>query len=251
MLRARLGWSALLACGLMAAGGTVAYAAGSEVETIVKVKKASKITKKKPGKASLSWEMLVSKPDGSRPDDIHTGELTLPKGVSATAKGLKVCELSALQRNDDKSCPKKSIAGSATGQIHTPEVRAQPFDATGPIYFTGMRGKVPTFAAFYTVTDIPTLHGVTQIQITRSGKTSKVHMDQPPLPVPGLPDSTPLEIGFNFPKATTPFRMSKACKRGTSVKARFGFFPTSPASHDNSVFHTKIDDPVDSSAKAC
>jgi hypothetical protein len=242
--------AAALACALAGTTGT-AYADGETVETTVKIKKASKITKNKPGKATLSWRMEVSKADGSRPDNVHQGELTLPKGVSADAKGLKTCSLDALQRNDDKACPKGSVVGKSDASIHTPEVRAEEFAATGVIFFTGMRGKNPTFAVYYTLTEIPTLHSVTQLMVTRKGKTSKLHMDQPPVPVPGLPDSTPKLISFEFTKKATPFRLSESCAKGTKATAKYGFFPTSPASHDNDVFHTSIGGALKVSAKAC
>lgn len=250
-MKGRMTGAALLACALAGTTATAAFADGENVATTVKVKKASKITKQKPGNATLSWRMEISKPDGSRPDNIHQGELTLPKGVSANAKGLKSCSLDALQRSDDSACPKGSVVGRSDASIHTPEVRAEEFAATGVIYFTGMRGKNPTFAVYYTLTEIPTLHSVTQLMVTRKGKTSRLHMDQPPVPVPGLPDSTPKLISFEFTKKGTPFRLSQSCARGSKAGARYGFFPTSPASHDNDVFHTKINGALKESAKAC
>ncbi|HEV2874813.1 MAG TPA: hypothetical protein VGW14_06655 [Thermoleophilaceae bacterium] len=42
-------------------------------------------------------------------------------------------------------------------------------------------------------------------------------MDQPPVPVPGLPDSTPKLISLEFTKKATPFRLSEACARGTMI----------------------------------
>jgi predicted ribosomally synthesized peptide with SipW-like signal peptide len=250
-MKGRMAVAALLACALAGGGSTAAFADGENVETTVTIKKASKITKAKPGKATLSWRMEISKPDGSRPDNIHQGELTLPKGVSADVKGLKTCSLDALQRNDDKACPKGSVVGRSDASIHTPEVRAEEFAATGVIYFTGMRGKNPTFAVYYTLTEIATLHSVTQLMVTRKGKTSKLHMDQPPVPVPGLPDSTPKLIALEFTKKATPFRLSASCARGSKAAAKYGFFPTSPASHDNDVFHTRIGGALKVSAKAC
>jgi hypothetical protein len=249
-MKGRIAAAATLACALAVGTGT-AYADGETVKTTVKVKKASKITKAKPGKATLSWRMEISKPDGSRPDNVHQAELALPKGVFADVKGLKTCSLDALQRNDDKACPKRSVVGKSDASIHTPEVRAEEFAATGVIYFTGMRGKNPTFGVYYTLTEIPTLHSVTQLMVSRKGKASKLHMDQPPVPVPGLPDSTPKLISFEFTKKATPFRLSAACARGSKVAAKYGFFPSSPASHDNDVFHTGIGGGLKGSAKAC
>jgi hypothetical protein len=235
--------AALLACGLIAATGTTAFADGEDVDTTVKVKK-------KGGNATVSWRMDISKADGSRPDSIHQAAVALPKSVHADAKGLKTCPMEALERNDDGACPKGSKVGKAASAIHTPEVRAQPYGATGEIYFTGMKGKNPTFGIYYTLTEIQTLHSVSRMMVTRKGKVTTLRMDQPPVPVPGLPDSTPLFISVSFDKGK-PFKMSGSCKKGSKAAAQYGFFANSPASHDNDVFHTSIPQPLKGSAKAC
>jgi len=247
MLRARVALVVVAAFGVLAPS---AYAVGEKVDTTVKLSHGK--VGKQAAKAGLSWDMRISTADGSRARSIHQGELTLPKGFKAVSKGLKSCSLSTLEQNDPNSCPAKSVVGRSDATIHTPEVRQEPFDATGTIYFTGLKGKTPTFGVYYTLTEIPTLHSVTQLRITPPGKkATKVYMDQPPVPVPGLPDSTPLRILFVLNKKQGVIRTNKKCKSGTTAKARYGFFDESPASHDNNVFHTQIASPVTASSKAC
>ena len=247
MLRARVAVVAVAAFGVLA---PTASAVGEKVDTTVKLSHGK--VGKQAAKAGLSWDMRISTADGSRARSIHQGELTLPKGFFAVAKGLKSCPLSSLEQNDPNSCPAKSVVGSSDATIHTPEVRQEPFDATGVIYFTGMKGKKPTFGVYYTLVEIPTLHSVTRLQMTAPGKkATKVNMDQPPVPVPGLPDSTPLRILLEFNKKQGVIRTNKKCKSGTTTKARYGFFDQSPASHDNDVFHTQIASPVTATSKAC
>jgi hypothetical protein len=247
MLRARVALVAVAAFGVLA---PAASAVGEKVDTTVKLSHGK--VGKQAAKAGLSWDMRISTADGSRARSIHQGELTLPKGFFAVSRGLKTCPLSSLEQNDPNSCPAKSVVGRSDATIHTPEVRQEPFDATGVIYFTGRKGKTPTFGVYYTLTEIPTLHSVTQLRITPPGKkATKVNMDQPPVPVPGLPDSTPLRILFVLNKKQGVIRTNKKCKSGAVAKARYGFFDQSPASHDNNVFHTQIANPVTASSKAC
>jgi hypothetical protein len=247
MLRARVALLALVACGVLA---PAAFAVGEKVDTAVKLTHGKIGTQA--AKAGLSWDMHISTADGSRARSIHQGELTLPKGFFAVAKGLRSCPLSSLEQNDPNSCPARSVVGRSEATIHTPEVRAEPFDATGVIYFTGLRRKWPSFGVYYTLVEIPTLHSVTQIRMTPPGrKATKVYMDQPPVPVPGLPDSTPTRIMFQFNKKAGVLRTTRRCKPSMIGRARYGFFDQSPASHDNSVFHTQIADPVTASDPAC
>ena len=84
-MRGRTALACAGAIGLVAAGGSVALAAGETVTTKVSVKKAVKITKKKPGQAKLLWDATIAKPDGSRPANLSGGDLTLPKGTSVDA----------------------------------------------------------------------------------------------------------------------------------------------------------------------
>lgn len=247
MLRARVAFMALVACGAFA---PAAFAVGESVDTKVKLS-STKITAQKPGKAKVSWEMNISTADGSRARSIHEGELLLPKSFYAVTSGLRSCPLAKLDANDVNSCPAKSIVGSAEATISTPEVRAEPFTSSGIIYFTGKKGKLSTFGVYYTLDEIPSLHSVSQLRISPPGKKkTKLNMDQVPVPVPGLPDSTPLRILLSFNKGNV-FRANKKCKAGTTTPARYGFYDQSPASHDNTVFHTQIANPVTASAKAC
>jgi hypothetical protein len=247
MLRARVALLALVAFALLA---PAANAVGERVDTAVKLSHGKIGTQA--AKAGLSWDMHISTADGSRARSIHQGELTLPKGFFAVARGLRSCSLSTLNQNNPNSCPAKSVVGRSDATIVTPEVRAQPFDATGVIYFTGMKGKTPTFGVYYTLVEFPDLHSVTQIRITPPGrKATKVYMDQPPVPVPGLPDSTPTRILLVFNKKVGVIRTNRRCKPSMIARARYGFFDQSPASHDNSVFHTQIADPVTASDPAC
>lgn len=248
MLRARVALLVLGVCGLLA---PTALAAGESVNTKVKLNHG-KLTPGKTAKAGMTWEMNIATADGSRARSIHQGNVRLPKGFYAVARGLKSCPLSRLNNNDPNSCPAGSVVGSGQSTIHTPEVRDEPFDATGVLYFTGMKGKTPTFGMYWTLVEIATLHSVTQYRITPPGKkVTKVYMDQPPVPVPGLPDSTPLRILIKFNKAKGVLRTNRKCKSGSTVTARYGFFDESPASHDNDVFHTTIADPVTATARAC
>jgi hypothetical protein len=247
MLRARVALLALVACGVLA---PAAFAAGEKVDTAVKLTHGK--IGRQAAKAGLSWDMRISTADGSRARSIHQGELTLPKGFFAVTRGLKSCPLSSLEQNDPNSCPANSVVGRSEATIHTPEVRAEPFDATAKIYFTGMKSKKPTFGVYYTLIEIPTLHSVTQLRMTPPGtKATKVNMDQPPVPVPGLPDSTPTRILLVFNKKQGVIRTNKRCRPSAIARARYGFFDQSPASHDNSVFHTQITDPVTASDPAC
>jgi hypothetical protein len=248
-MRKRSGVGAL-ACGLLLAAAPAALADGEVVESKVSVKQKGAITKKRDAKATLAWSFEISKPDGSRADSLHQAQLSLPKGVYANPKGLQACSLDALNRNDPNSCPAKSKVGTGTAHISTPEVRAEPFASTSTIYYIGKQGRNPAFAAYYTLTEIPSLHSVSQMIVTRSGNRSKLLMDQVPIPVPGLPDSTPLDISVGFAKGK-PFWMSARCKRGSKSATRYGFYPTSPASHDNSVFHTSLSGGISGSARAC
>ena len=238
---------ALVACAALA---PAAFAAGEKVDSKVKLS-SSRITAKTPGKARVSWEMNISTADGSRARSLHQGELSIPKSFYAVTSGLKSCPLAKLDANDVNSCPAKSIVGSSKATISTPEVRAEPFAASAVIYFTGKKGKLSTFGVYYTLDEIPSLHSVSQVRVSPPGKKkTKINLDQPPVPVPGLPDSTPLRILLSFDKRNV-FRASKKCKAGTTVGSRYGFFDQSPASHDNNVFHTQIASPVTDSAKAC
>jgi hypothetical protein len=229
MLRGRMGGAALLVCAAAVLPAAGAFGAGEEVKTTASIKKASKITQTKPGLAKVSWSMVITKPDGSRPANLSKADLTLPKGLFADTKGYKTCPIAKLQANDNKSCPAKSIVGKANAHITAAPVRDAPYAATGIIYLTGAKGKRPTFATYYTLTEIPSAHSVTTMALNGS----KLHFDQPRIPsVPGLPDATPLDIRFDFTakgKATV-FRLSKPCKRGTSLSAKYGFYDGSSAS---------------------
>jgi hypothetical protein len=234
MLRTRTIRITLVATGLLALGAGMAAATGETVDTTVKVPKTTSIKKKTPGQSKVSWAMDIKKPDGSRAANLSTGDLTLPKAVFADTKGFQACDPAKLQANDDKSCPAKSVIGSATADIYSSPIREEPYAATGSIYYTGMKGKSVTFAVFYTLTDIPTVHSVTPGSVSRSGATSKIHFDQPKLPTaPGLPDATPLDIAWTFDGKGSKgllFRQAKPCKKGTMVPAKYGFYDGSSAS---------------------
>jgi hypothetical protein len=229
MMRGRSAWACAGAIGLVAAGGSVALAAGETVTTKVTVKKAVKITKKKPGQAKLLWDATIAKSDGSRPANLSGGDLTLPKGTSVDVTGLEACPLSKIEANDVKSCPAKSVVGSATGTILSAPVRDKPYDATGVVYYTGGGAKKPTFAAFYTLVEIPSAHSITAL----SASKTKLHFDEPRIPTaPGLPDATVLHISFSFDKKGPKgmlFKQKTACKKGTPVKTSYTFFDGSTA----------------------
>jgi hypothetical protein len=228
MLRTRSSRIALVTCGLVALTAGLADAAGETVTTSVSVPKTTKIKKKTPGQTKVSWVMDIKKPDGSRAANLSTADLTLPKAVFADAKGFQACPESKLQANDDKSCPAKSVVGTATADIYSSPVREEPYAATGVIYFTGMKGKSVGLAIFYTLTEIPTVHSVTPMVVSRSAATSKIHFDQPKLPTaPGLPDATPLDVHTTFDGKGSKgllFRQAKPCKKGTTVPAKYGFY---------------------------
>ena len=229
MMRGRSAWACAGAIGLMAAGGSVALAAGETVTTKVTVKKAVKITKKKPGQATVTWDVTVAKPDGSRPADLSGGDLTLPKGTSVDVAGLVACPAAKLEANDNKSCSPKSVVGSATGTILSAPIRDKPYEATGILYYTGGGAKKPTFAAYYTLTEIPSAHSITSL----SASKTKLHFTEPRIPTaPGLPDATVLHISFSFdkkgPKGMV-FKQKTACKKGTAVKSSYTFYDGSTA----------------------
>ena len=234
MLRTRTVRIVLLTSGLLALGAGLASATGEVVNTTVKVPKTSAIKKKTPGQSKVAWAMEIKKPDGSRAANLSAGDLTLPKAVFADAKGFQACDLAKLQSSDDKSCPAKSVIGSATAHIYSSPIREEPYGSTGVIYYTGSKGKTVNFAVFYTLTEIPTVHSVTPGSITRGAATSKVHFDQPKLPTaPGLPDATPLDISWTFDGKGAKgllFKQAKPCKKGTTVPAKYTFYDGSSAS---------------------
>jgi hypothetical protein len=233
MLRTRTSRITLVACGLVALMAGLASAAGETVSTTVKVPKTTSIKKKTPGQSKVVWAMDIKKPDGSRAANLSTADLTLPKATFADAKGFQACPESKLQANDDKSCPAKSVVGSATADIYSSPVREAPYAATGVIYYTGTKGKNVQLAVFYTLTELPTIHSVSTLTVSRSASTSKVHMVQPKLPTaPGLPDATPLDVGLTFDGKGSKgllFRQAKPCKKGTMVPAKYGFYDGSSA----------------------
>jgi hypothetical protein len=234
MLRTRSSRIGLVACGLVALSAGLASAAGETVTTTVKVPKTTAIKKKTPGQSKVLWAMDIKKPDGSRAANLSAADLTLPKAVFADAKGFKACDLAKLQSSDDKSCPAKSVVGSATADIYSSPIREEPYASTGVIYYTGSKGKTVSLAVFYTLTEIPTVHSVTPVTITRGASTSKIHMDQPKLPTaPGLPDATPLDISWTFDGKGAKgllFRQAKPCKKGTTVPAKYTFYDGSSTS---------------------
>jgi len=240
MQRTRIGWLAVATTGLLAVTGVTALAAGETVNTTVKASKVTKIKPSSPGQSKFSWGFTIAKPDGSRAANLSSADLTLPKGTFVDTKGFQTCPQAKIEANDVNSCPAKSIVGHATADIYSSPIREQPYASTGVIYFTGMKGKTPQFTTYFTLVEIPSAHGLDAISISRSGATSKIHMEQPHIPTaPGLPDATPLDIHFNFDAKGakgTLFRQAKPCKSGTKVPAKYGFYDGSSTS---------------SSAKAC
>jgi hypothetical protein len=242
MLRTRKSWIALVTCGLLAATAAIATAANETVTTTVKVPKTAKAKKNATGQSKVAWSFIVKNPNdaGARAANLSSGDLTLPKATFADTNGFKACPLAKLEANDDKSCPAKSVVGTGVAHIYSSPIREQPYESTGVVYFTGMKGKTPQLATFWTLTEIPSAHSVTPLSVSRSGATSKVHFDQPKIPTaPGLPDATVLDIAWTFDGKGAKglfFRQAKPCKKGTSVAAKYGFYDGSSAS---------------SSAKAC
>jgi hypothetical protein len=219
--------------GLLALMAGMASATGEVVNTTVAVPKTTAIKKKTPGQSKIAWAMDVKKPDGSRAANLATGDLTLPKAVFADTKGFQACDASKLEANDDKSCPAKSVVGKASAHIYSSPVREEPYAATGVIYYTGSKGKTVNLSVFYTLVEIPTIHSITTITVTRGAATSKVHFNQPKLPTaPGLPDATPLDIAWTFDGKGAKgllFRQAKPCKKGTTVPASYTFYDGSSA----------------------
>lgn len=229
MQKARAACATLVACGLVLGGSGNAWAAGEEVTSTVAVKKVGKIKKKKPAQARIAWNMTVAKPDGSRPANLHTGELKMPKGTYPDVAGFEACPLATIETNDVKSCPAKSIVGKSTGTILSAPVRDKPYDATGVLYYTGLKGKVPQFASYFTLTEIPSAHSIT----TLSASKSKLAFEMPKIPTaPGLPDATPLQVGFTFDAKGSKgllFKQKKACAKGTTIGLNYGFYDSSAA----------------------
>jgi len=169
-----------------------------------------------------------------------TGVTALAAGesVNTTVKASKVTKIRPTTPGQSKFSWGFTIAkpdGSRAANLSS-----APYASTGVIYFTGMKGKTPQFTTYFTLVEIPSAHGLDAISISRSGQTSKIHMEQPHIPTaPGLPDATPLDIHFNFDAKGakgTLFRQAKPCKPGTKVPAKYGFYDGSSTS---------------SSAKAC
>jgi hypothetical protein len=230
MLRTRKSWIALATCGLLAATATMATAANETVTTTVKVPKTAKAGKTTSGQSKVVWSFTIKNPNdaGSRAANLSSGDLTLPKATFADPSGFKACPLAKLEANDDKSCPAKSVVGKAASHIYSSPVREEPYAVTGVVYYTGMKGKSPQFATFWTLVEIPSAHSVTPLSVSRSGATSKIHFDQPKIPTaPGLPDATVLDIAWTFDGKGSKglvFRQAKPCKKGTSVAAKYGFY---------------------------
>ena len=239
----RIGTTSVLICALAA---TAALAAGEVVETKTSMKRVTKIktktvTKKgkkvkvtTPGQVGVNWRLDIKKPDGSRAANLSGGQLALVKTVFADPKGFAVCPIEKLNANDNKSCPAKSVVGSSEASIYTSPVREEPYIADGIVYFTGMKGKTPQLATYYTLRELPSAHSVTPMTVTRKGAFSKLVFEQPHVPtVPGLPDATPLYIDWKLDakgSKGTLFKISKPCKSGTSSAAKYTFYDGSSVS---------------------
>src|SRR3954451_24356177 len=218
MLKGRgIASAVLLACGLVAAGNPAALAEGEAIATKVSITpKHAKVTNAKKGTpVALHYDTTISKSDGSRPSNAESGSLTLPKGALVDVTGMKACPLDKLQNNDDKSCPKNSVAGSAGGLIDTSPISETPMHTDGVIYYTGKKGGLPTFATYYTVRELPSAHNIATHTFKKSGGRLVWRWEIPRLATaPGLPDATPLEVIFDWtvksPKRMV-FRLGKKC----------------------------------------
>jgi hypothetical protein len=236
---------ALLAIAALAVAAAPAFAAGEQTEGTVsfkpakpkfpKVKKGSKVVPS--AQVDLSWATTIKKPDGSRPANLKSLTLALPAGFVPDASGFAVCPLATIQANNDKACPKGSVAGFGDGFINIQPIAQEAYQTKGPMYFTGMKGKAATFAVYYTVVKLPSAHNIAILTLSKSGKGYSLKYELPKLATaPGLPDATPVSIINVFngkgPKGKV-MRTTKACKAG-SLAARTdlydGSFTTTPAS---------------------
>jgi hypothetical protein len=226
-------WIAVLVCGLMAGMAVDAFAAGNQVKSTIKMTPSNPripsgaAATRTGAQVKFRWDHTISRPDGSRPDNAKSGDLPLPAGMFAKATGFRTCPMSTLEANNVTACHRNSVAGTAGGAIYISPISEEKQAVDGKIYFTGMRGRVPTFAIYYTVRNFPTAHSISPIKITKVGNKSKLHYDLPKLPtVPGVPDATPIDVSISF-DARGPngmvLRMSKRCQRQT-LMAKIGFW---------------------------
>jgi hypothetical protein len=236
---------ALLTCAAFAVAAAPGWASGEQTDATVSFKPAKpKFPKQKPGskvlptaQVDLTWAMTIKKPDGSRPANLHTSQVALPKGFVPDPSGFAVCPLATIQANNDKACPKTSIVGKGDGFINIQPIATDEYQTTGPMYFTGMKGKSATFAIYYTVVKLPSAHNIATLTLSKSGKGYTLKYELPKLATaPGLPDATPTAMTNVFntkgPKGKL-MRTTAACKAG-SLTARNDFydgsFTSTPAS---------------------
>jgi hypothetical protein len=229
---------ALLTVAALGVGATSAWAAGETTQSTLTFKPAKpKFPPKKKGdktppsaQVDLNWKMKISKSDGSRPANMKSWEVALPNGIVPFTTGLGVCPLATIQANNDKSCPKTSVVGKGDGHINIQPIAPDAYETTGPVYFTGNKGKSATFAIYYTVTKLPSAHNIGIVTISKAGKGYKLKYGLPKLATaPGLPDATPVDASFTFdqrgPKGKL-IRTTAACKAG-SLTSRVAFYDNS------------------------
>jgi hypothetical protein len=226
---------ALFAIAALAVAAAPAFAAGEQTAGTVSFKPAKpKFAKAKKGskvvpsaQVDLNWKLTISKPDGSRPANLRSSQIALPAGFVPDASGFAVCPLATIKANNDKACPKGSVAGAADGFINIQPIAEDAYQTTGPIYFTGMKGKAATFAIYYTVVKLPSAHNIGTLALTKTRKGYTLKYDLPKLATaPGIPDATPVSASFAFatkgPKGKL-MRTTKACRAG-SLAARSVFY---------------------------
>ena len=224
MLRARVAFMALVACGAFA---PAAFAVGEKVDTKTKLS-STRITAQKPGKAKVSWEMNISTADGSRARSIHEGELLLPKSFYAVTSGLKSCPLAKLDANDVNSCPAKSIVGSAEATISTPEVRPEPFTSSRGHLLHRQEGQaVRPRRLLHARQDPVPAQRLAAADLPARKKKTKLNMDQVPVPVPRCP--TPLRSAYSSrstratcsaPTSARPVRRRRRATASTTSRPR-------------------------------
>ena len=183
----RAAGAALMVCGLLVPAGA-AHAAGEVITTTAKLKGAK-----------LSYKTTIAKADGSRPANLSSASLPLPKGIEPNGKGFATCPLATIQANDINSCPSGSKAGTNKGQINSSPVSETPLDVTGVTYFTGLKSGLPTFATYYTVTQFPSAHSISTVRFKKAAGRWVFTVTMPKLPIaPGLPDATPLWLSYDL-----------------------------------------------------
>ena len=224
-----------------------AYAVGEEVDTAVKLTHGR--IGSQAAKAGCPGTWTSRRPTG-RSAQHPSGRAHATRGLLRSREGPEELPAVHARAEQPERVPGQVGRRAARATIVTPEVRAQPFDATATIYFTGMRAENVRPSACTTLVEIDTLHSVRSCASRRPARGHEGLHGPAAGAGAGPADSTPTRILLIFNKKQGVIRTNKRCTSPLDGRARYRFFNESPASHNNDVFH-RIADPVTASDRAC